>query len=138
MSLAEEQAAFLRLATNAADQEAFFRDPIGTGAAWGLAPDIAAQLQSREAEIRRFGRSLRNKRRKEVGSLVPRLERALGSEYSGWFDRYCRECPGAGQLARDNEALSFARFVARHLNLPAARYDAAALETRDPARHLIF
>lgn len=138
MSLADEQAAFLRLTTSVTDQDEFFRDPEEVGQRWGLAPDVVAQLRAREAEIRRFGRSLRNKRRGEVGHLVPRLKQALGGEFEAWFARYCRESPGAGQRARDEEAQAFARFVAALADIPAAHYDAAALETRHTRKRIVI
>lgn len=137
MSLAAQQEAFLRLTTSLADQEQFFADPERIGAAWGLDCSTVQQLLAQEKDIRRFGRSLHNKRRHELASLLPGLRRALGPEFANWFRRYCRECPGAGQQPREREAHQFAAYVACQTRLPTAVYEEAAWRARAGNHRLV-
>lgn len=136
MSLADEQEAFLRLATDAAEQARFLADPGAVGVSWGLTPATIKHLQAQWPAIIRFGRSLRNKRREEVASLLPHTKRVLGDAFREWFDHYCADEPGAGQRCREEESYRFAEYVAARTQDAAVRYEAGLLRLRAQPRFL--
>lgn len=147
MSLAQTQSALARLYTDAALRERFFADPVSTAATLGLTTETAEQLaRMSAAELTSFAHSLRAKRLNDLGKMLPLTRDALGQRFGELFSHYSAAPAPPGERKIQQDALSFANFLTRALELDGApatflldlvRFEAACLAAAQPSPCLL-
>ncbi len=141
MGLAESQRLLARLATDAALRARFAADPATVAAESGMDPAGSATLAALPiGPLDDFAGSLINKRRGEVGSLLPMTVRALGlGRFAALFRRHALGTVPAGIKKHRDDAVAFAASLAAGSVDPPwivdlARLESAALLSHGAAR----
>ncbi len=143
MGLAESQKFLARLSTDPALRARFASDPVAVATEFGLSFDERRSFEElTPGPITGFAGSLIGKRRGEVESLLPLTVRALGPDrFARLFRQHAANFVPAGIKKHRDDAVTFARWLAREVADPAwladlASLEAAALRTYSQGRRL--